>query len=102
MSLEAWSTVASLDTFIVIAATAVAALVQLRHTRSGNQIAVVTEMRETLESERFSQTRRFVAEEVAKLLADPAAREKLRCETLPASSTRYVTWRISSKRWAHS
>jgi hypothetical protein len=77
MSLEAWSTVASLGTFVVIAATAIAALVQLRHTRSSNQIAAITEMRETLESERFGQARRFVAEQVPKLLADPAERDKL-------------------------
>ena len=83
MSLEAWSTVASLGTFVVIAATAIAALVQLRHTRSSNQIAAITEMRETLESERFGQARRFVAEQVPKLLADPAERNKLGDQIFP-------------------
>jgi hypothetical protein len=38
MSLELWSTVFSGATFIVIAATAAAALVQLRHMRTGNQL----------------------------------------------------------------
>jgi len=60
MSLEAWSTVASVGTLFVIAATAFAALVQLRHARSSNQIAAVTEMRETIESERFRAARRFM------------------------------------------
>src|ERR1700685_3437469 len=83
MSLEAWGTVASFGTLVVIAATAIAALVQLRHTRSSNQIAAVTEWRETLESESFGQARRFVVEQVAKLLADPAERNKLGGETLP-------------------
>jgi hypothetical protein len=82
MSLEAWSTIASLGTFVVIAATAVAALLQLRHTRSSNQIAAVNEMRQTLESESFRQARRFVLERVPELLADPVERNKLGSEIL--------------------
>lgn len=39
MSLELWSTVASMGTFVVIAVTAIAALVQLRHIRRANQLA---------------------------------------------------------------
>lgn len=84
MSLEAWSTVASLGTLVVIAATAIAALAQMRHARSSNQIAAVTEMRETMESERFKLARRFVAEEVPKILADPVRRKGLFEENLPS------------------
>jgi hypothetical protein len=80
MSLEAWSTVAAFGTLVVIASTAVAALVQLRHARSSNQIAAVTEMRETMESERFRRARRFVVEQLPKILADPAERGKLEGE----------------------
>ena len=39
MSTELWSTIASVGTFLVIAATAVAALVQLGHFRRANQLA---------------------------------------------------------------
>jgi hypothetical protein len=39
MSLELVNTLASLGTFVVIALTAIAALVQLRHMRSSNQLA---------------------------------------------------------------
>jgi len=39
MSSELWSTIASVGTFLVIAATAVAALVQLGHFRRANQLA---------------------------------------------------------------
>ncbi len=39
MSLEAWSTIAAIGTFVVIAATAIAAFVQLRHIRLSNQLA---------------------------------------------------------------
>lgn len=77
MSLEAWSTAASIGTFVVIAATAGAALVQLRHLRSSNQIAAITKLQDTLESERMTLARRFVNEQVPKLLADPAGRSKL-------------------------
>lgn len=45
MSLELWSTIFSGATFLVIAATAVAALIQLRHMRAGNQLnALLTQM----------------------------------------------------------
>jgi len=77
MSLEAWGTIGSLGTFVVITATAIAAFVQLRHTRSSNQIAAITEMRETFESERFRQARLFVVEQVPQFLADPGERRKL-------------------------
>jgi len=39
MQLEAWSTLASVGTFVVIAVTAIAAFVQLRHVRRSNQLA---------------------------------------------------------------
>ena len=83
MSLEAWSTVASIGTFVVIAATAVAALVQLRHMRSSNQIAAVTEMQNVLDSERFTRYRHFIVEEVPKLITDPIGRSKLGAKILP-------------------
>ncbi len=83
MPLEVWSTVASFATLVVIAATAIAALAQLRHTRSANQIAAVTELDKMLASEKLSQARRFVAEELPKLLADPTKRSKLAAEPFP-------------------
>jgi hypothetical protein len=77
MPLEVLTTAASIGTFVVIGGTAVAALIQLRHMRSSNQISALTEVRATLESERFAEARRFVAEEVPKLLSTPAGREQL-------------------------
>jgi hypothetical protein len=83
MSLEAWSTIASFATLGVIAATAIAALIQLRNTRSGNQILAVTELDKMLGSERLTRAQRFVAEEVPKLIADPAGRSKLAARPFP-------------------
>jgi hypothetical protein len=50
MSFELVNTLATFGTFVVIAATAIAAVVQLRHARSSNQIAALNELRETMES----------------------------------------------------
>jgi hypothetical protein len=50
MSLELVNTLATFGAFVVIAATAIAAIVQLRHARSSNHIAALNELRETMES----------------------------------------------------
>lgn len=60
MSAEWVGAIASLLTFVVIGATALAALVQLRHMRNSNQIAVFTEMRHKLESPEFQAALAFV------------------------------------------
>lgn len=77
MSLEAWSTAASIGTFVVIATTAGAALAQLRHMQRSNQIAVIMKLHETLNSETFVRAGHFVANEVPKLVVSPAGRSKL-------------------------
>lgn len=74
MSLELWSTLASFGTFIVIAATAVAAIVQLRHARSGNQIAALTELRDAFQSSEFTRAISFVETHLSDLLKNPAFR----------------------------
>lgn len=74
MSLEVWSTIASIGTFIVIAATAVAAIVQLRHARSGNQIAALQELRDAFQSREFSDALAFVETRIAELVEDPEFR----------------------------
>lgn len=68
MSLELWSTVASIGTFVVIAATAVAAIVQLRHARSSNQIAALTELRDAFQSREFSEAMSFLETKLPQLI----------------------------------
>jgi len=46
MILQVLDTVAALGTFIVIALTAIAALVQLRHLRSSNQLSAMLKLLE--------------------------------------------------------
>ncbi|HEY1976750.1 MAG TPA: hypothetical protein VGG89_09410 [Candidatus Baltobacteraceae bacterium] len=77
MSLEWVTALATLGTFIVIAASAVAALLQLRHMRGSNQIAALTECRETLESEAFQDARQFVMTVLPERLKDPDLERQL-------------------------
>ncbi len=70
MNAEWVGAIASLLTFAVIGATAVTALVQLRHMRNSNQIAVFTEMRHKLESPEFQTALAFVRNDVPKKSGD--------------------------------
>ena len=83
MNAEWVTALATLGTFVVIAASAIAALLQLRHTRGSNQIVALTECREKLESADFQDARRFVQVALPELLEDPAMQEALRLPTLP-------------------
>jgi hypothetical protein len=82
MSLELLSAVASVGTFIVIAATAIAAIVQLHHLRGSNQIVALNEFREEFESPELKASRGSVAD-VAGRLDDPAVRRDLEADPLP-------------------
>lgn len=84
MTLEVLNTIASIGTLIVIAATAIAALGQLRHMRGSNQIQALTECREVLESETFAAAIRFVQSELPRLVEDRQFRERLNQRPLPA------------------
>lgn len=77
MSLELANTLATFGTFVVIAATAVAAILQLRHARSSNQIAALNELRETTERPDFMEASHFVQGGLAAKLQDPAFRYQI-------------------------
>lgn len=55
---------ASIGTFVVIAASAVAAVNQLRHMRSGNQISLFTAYNTEFDSEQFSSAFAFIRTEL--------------------------------------
>jgi hypothetical protein len=67
MSLE---TASSVGTFFVIAATAVAALIQLRHMRGNNQIAAAMAINQVTEGDEFQAARRFIRENLGARLQD--------------------------------
>ncbi len=54
MNLEIWSILVSAGTFVVIAATAIAALVQLRHMRAGNRLTGLLDVLSRVESPMFN------------------------------------------------
>lgn len=71
MSLELLNTVATITTTVVIAATAIAAIVQLRHLRAGNQIAGQLALRQVLLDDAFIESMGHVRFEIRELLKDP-------------------------------
>lgn len=78
MPLEFWSTAASIGTLIVIAATAVAAMVQLRHMQSANKVAAIQVFAARYDGPELSEGFHIVRSELAQRLQDPAFRQELR------------------------
>jgi hypothetical protein len=74
MSLELVNTLATFGTFLVIAGTAIAALVQLRHARGSNQIAALDELRTVFQSNEFSEAAGFMNTRLDELIRKPAFR----------------------------
>ena len=74
MSLELFNSLATFGTFVVIAATAIAALVQLRHARGANLIESLSEVRRTFSSSDYQAALHFVITGLADKWKDPAFR----------------------------
>lgn len=73
-----WLTaLASLGTFVVIAASAIAALLQLRHMRSSNQISAYNECRETMETQAFRDALAFIRNDLPKHLEGAGKAEEI-------------------------
>jgi hypothetical protein len=78
MSLELLNTLATITTTVVIGATAIAAIVQLRHMRAGNQIAGQLALRQVLLDDVFIESMGHVRVEIRDLLKDPQFLEYVR------------------------
>jgi hypothetical protein len=96
MSLELVNTLATFGTFLVIAATAIAAIVQLRHARSSNQIAAMNELRETFEKADFIDAERFVNTELSTRVQDPGFRYQFAERSARTEETRPLFSKIVS------
>jgi hypothetical protein len=83
MSPEWLTAIGTMGTFVVISASAVAALLQLRHMRATNQLAAITELFEVFESPAFQDARRFVNRELPQLLEDPENRKLALVRPIP-------------------
>ena len=96
MSLELWNTLATFGTFIVIAATAIAALVQLRHARSSNQIAGLTELQDSFQTPQFETAFQFVRSNLATKLQDPEFRYQLTNRAARTSENQTLIGHVST------
>jgi len=94
MSFELVNTLSTLGTFLVIAATAIVAIVQLRHARSSNQIEVFNELRETEASEEIRGARHFVARDLAQKLRDSAFRYQVNANAARTDENRPLIGKI--------
>jgi hypothetical protein len=88
MSLELANTLATFGTFVVIAATAIAAIVQLRHARGSNHIAALNELRETMETPDFRAAYDFVTTGLSVKLQDPVFRHHVAARSARTDETR--------------
>ncbi len=70
--LEVLNTVAAFGTFIVIAATAMAAVIQLRHMRASNQLAGLLTVLARVEDANFNAWLTETQRQLPALLSDPA------------------------------
>jgi hypothetical protein len=77
MAPEEITALASLGTFVVIAVTAIAAVIQLRHNRAANQLAGVLEYIKLWETEAIQQANVFIQGELEEKLRDPVYRREL-------------------------
>ena len=77
MSLETLNAVASLGTFVVILATAIIALGQLRHIRLGNQLSGLLSTLEMLQDPSVRELVNFVRHDLAARMRDEAFRASL-------------------------
>jgi len=96
MSLELVNTLATFGTFVVIAATAIAAIVQLRHARTSNHIAALNELRETTETPDFQAAQHFVDSELSARLQDPAFRYEIDHPSARTDETRPLIARMNA------
>ena len=78
MSLDALSAIAQIGTFVVIAATALAALIQLRHLRAANDMATSNMFIQEYEGPDLREAFSFVRTQLAQRLKDPAFRQEIR------------------------
>jgi hypothetical protein len=77
MTLEFWTTAAAVGTFVVITASAIAALVQLRHMRTSNQLSGLVSVFEMLQDPSVRDMMNYVRHDLADRMQDPLFRAGL-------------------------
>ena len=87
MSLELWSTIAAVGTFLVIAASAIAAFVQLRHIRVSNLHAGLQSTFGMLLDPSIRELLNFIRHDLAERMKDEGFRAELR--EIPVDRSRH-------------
>src|SRR5215469_17936658 len=77
MTAETLTAVAAIGTFVVIAASAVAALIQLRHMSSNNELSALRAAMESWDSDRVQDALYFLRTEFARKMKDESYRKEL-------------------------
>lgn len=77
ISSETLSAVAEVGTFVVIGASAVAALVQLRHMRAGNQLEALLSLQRDFENPDLQSALRYIQQQLPQRLEDIVYRREL-------------------------
>jgi len=88
MNLEIISAISSVGTFIVIGATAIAAIIQLRHLRVSNQLEGLLAVLARVEDTNFNKWLTDTQRELPQLLSDPAYVQSI----LDNSFDKNVSW----------
>jgi len=83
VTLEFLNSLAPIATFVVVAATAAAAMVQLRHIAHNNQLESIIALRALRDSAALDESFEFVAEELARRMQDPEFRAGLENDRPP-------------------
>jgi len=76
-TLDVLNTIATIGTFVVIGASAIAALVQLRHLRANNQLSALLSLDREFHDPALQQAFRFVQTDISHKLHDRAFRAEL-------------------------
>jgi hypothetical protein len=88
MSLELLNALASAGTFIVIGATAIAAVIQLRHMRASNQLQGLLSVLARVEDANFNRWVTAAQRQLPEMLADPVYRQSV----IDGTFDRDVSW----------
>jgi hypothetical protein len=88
MSLQLLNALASAGTFIVIGATAIAAVVQLRHMRASNQLQGLLSVLARVEDSNFNRWVTAAQRQLPEMLADPVYRQSI----IDGTFDRDVSW----------
>jgi hypothetical protein len=82
MSIGDWASLSQIGTFVVIAITAIAALVQLNHIRSANLVSATNAFHDEYEGPELRHAFSFVRTQLKDRLEDPAFRADFRARQL--------------------